>query len=518
MKQKKIVYDSRKKTPLYKNKRWTLVFILLLLLLAFTVISAPMADIPFLGRMGGWFGLNDESMRSISFGDFAAYSFGVAEGGRLASVRNSQYSVYESSGGLSPFSLQSSNRLIDAKEAYLKEFDRTGKWNNIKGSAGGMDIEAPEGVNVAGYYSGNDAVAPVIDPQSEQGYKDTYGKPFVSTVDEGALEDAYAASSATKYDDNGNLVLRSITIGKPFKSKKQGKIRSARSDENNMYFQALNSKAKYRFGRLGAMGNSMARTTRIATNIGSGRQLNVFGNSGRDMGRAYFLSVSALGQKYNDVIKNVSDAAFDGSIVEAEDLIAEGEKAERPDSNGRDVSNVKNAPSTIMNRISKDIDVCKEAKKQYHEALKEDGKVYRELRTQLSDARYDGGQIPGKCTWGWPFHPVVISKRQQWNSIVDAMASTCESINEKGSSYADMCGFNYTKRNCTTFTTYFKLKGKTNFWDELWGRCRRKVVWVNGGKGFGSDFNKVMAEYNNITGAGGTVAVKTDGEYISDDD
>ena len=159
MKQKKIVYDSRKKTPLYKNKRWTLVFILLLLLLAFTVISAPMADIPFLGRMGGWFGLNDESMRSISFGDFAAYSFGVAEGGRLASVRNSQYSVYESSGGLSPFSLQSSNRLIDAKEAYLKEFDRTGKWNNIKGSAGGMDIEAPEGVNGAGYYSGNDAVA-----------------------------------------------------------------------------------------------------------------------------------------------------------------------------------------------------------------------------------------------------------------------------------------------------------------------------------------------------------------------
>ena len=508
MKQKKIVYDSKRKTPLYKNKRWTLVFILLLLLLAFTVISAPMADIPFLGRMGGWFGLNDESMRSLTFADFAAYSFGVADGGRLASVRNSQYSVYESSGGLSPFSLQSSNRLIDAKESYLKEFDRTGKWNNIKGSAAGMGIDDPEGVNVAGYYGGNGAVAPVIDPEQEQEYKDTYGKPFVSAVDEGSIEDAYAASSATKYDDNGNLVLRSLTTSKPFKSKKQGAIRSARSDENNMYFQALNAKAKFRFGRLGAFGGDKAKTFRISTNIGSARQMNMFGQNSMELSRAFFLSNAALGQKYNDVIKNVADAAFDGSEIEAEDLIALGEKGERPQANGKDVSNITNTTLAVMSQMQMNMDLCKEAKKQYHKSLQEDGKLYKDLIKQLADARYDGGQIPGKCTWGWPFHPVVIATRQQWNATVDAIASTCEGINEKGSSYADMCGFNYKKRNCTTFTTYFKLKGKTNFWDELWGRCRRKVVWVNGGKGFGGDFNKVVEEYQNITGSAGTLEQK----------
>ena len=115
MKKKNIVHDVSKKTPIYKDKRWTLVILLLLLVLCLSVMTMPMADIPFLGRMGHIFGLNDESMRSLNFTDFAAYSLGAKDGGRLVSVRDNQYSAYENFGGLSPFSLQTGKRIIDAQ-------------------------------------------------------------------------------------------------------------------------------------------------------------------------------------------------------------------------------------------------------------------------------------------------------------------------------------------------------------------------------------------------------------------
>lgn len=288
MKKKNIVQNNNKRTPIYKDKRLTLVAILILLMLAFSVMTMPMADIPFLGRMGNVFGLNDDSMRSLNFTDFAAYSLGAKDGGRLASVRSNQYSVYESAGGLSPFSLQAGNRMIDAKESYLAEFDRTGKWNNIRGSASGRDIEAPEGVSVPAYYGnkGIEAAAPAIDPESSKGYDDAYGKPLVKSFESDSIDSAYQASSLTEYDSNGNMVLKNSDKNRPFRSNYSGKMRSARSDEDNVYFQAIDSKVKaLRLGRLGTMGGNGARTTRVGTSIGSSRQLNAFGFSGRDMGR-----------------------------------------------------------------------------------------------------------------------------------------------------------------------------------------------------------------------------------------
>ena len=262
MKNKNIVRDKNKKTPFYKDKKGILAVILILLMFLLTAMTMPMSEIPLLGRMAHIFGLTDESMRNLTLSDFAAYTFGVEGGGRLASVRNGQYSVYESSGGLSPFGSQSSDRLLDAQQAYLKEFEKTGRWNaSIAGSASGYDIDDPEGIGVSAGYGRAGAVAPTIGGAEGA---DNYGQPFVKPFSDVALDDAYVAGNITKTDSSGRLILSGSDRSKFIKpSGEPGKIRSARSDENFMYFQALDNKAKkLKGGRLGAFGGINAITSR----------------------------------------------------------------------------------------------------------------------------------------------------------------------------------------------------------------------------------------------------------------
>lgn len=471
MKKKNIVQNNNKRTPIYKDKRLTLVAILILLMLAFSVMTMPMADIPFLGRMGNVFGLNDDSMRSLNFTDFAAYSLGAKDGGRLASVRSNQYSVYESAGGLSPFSLQAGNRMIDAKESYLAEFDRTGKWNNIRGSASGRDIEAPEGVSVPAYYGnkGIEAVAPAIDPESSKGYDDAYGKPLVKSFESDSIDSAYQASSLTEYDSNGNMVLKNSDKNRPFRSNYSGKMRSARSDEDNVYFQAIDSKVKaLRLGRLGTMGGNGARTTRVGTSIGSSRQLNAFGFSGRDMGRVYYLSSQARGQKYNDVAKNVAEAAFDGGEVQAEDMLAVDEKTPHVLTSAEMsliAGSASESSSAIIDKTNKKMEECLKAA-----ISDEDIQTARENFVNAKSA-FLSLNAPCMCSTdktytGAPEWRTVScnAQRQNWDEKIDELKDYCEKIHQKIERVSAICGFNYDLY-CERFEE-MKTNRFANFWDE----------------------------------------------------
>ncbi len=471
MKKKNIVQNNNKRTPIYKDKRLTLVAILILLMLAFSVMTMPMADIPFLGRMGNVFGLNDDSMRSLNFTDFAAYSLGAKDGGRLASVRSNQYSVYESAGGLSPFSLQAGNRMIDAKESYLAEFDRTGKWNNIRGSASGRDIEAPEGVSVPAYYGnkGIEAAAPAIDPESSKGYDDAYGKPLVKSFESDSIDSAYQASSLTEYDSNGNMVLKNSDKNRPFRSNYSGKMRSARSDEDNVYFQAIDSKVKaLRLGRLGTMGGNGARTTRVGTSIGSSRQLNAFGFSGRDMGRVYYLSSQARGQKYNDVAKNVAEAAFDGGEVQAEDMLAVDEKTPHILTSAEMsliAGSASESSSAIIDKTNKKMEECLKAA-----ISDEDIQTARENFVNAKSA-FLSLNAPCMCSTdktytGDPEWRTVScnAQRQNWDEKIDELKDYCEKIHQKIERVSAICGFNYDLY-CERFEE-MKTNRFANFWDE----------------------------------------------------
>lgn len=506
MKNKNIVRDRNKKTPFYKNKRGILAVILLLLLFFLTAITMPMSEIPLLGRMGIMFGLTDESMRALTLSDFAAYTFGIEGGGRLASVRNGQYSVYESSGGLSPFTLQSSNRLLDAQEAYRKEFEKMGRYSAIAGSASGLNLEDPEGI---AYQMGMNAVSPYIDGTTNAAAADEYGQPFVKPFDEMALDQAYAASSSGKRDAKGNIILSGSDKTKILKPSNLGDIKSARSDENSMYFQSLDSQAKkLHGGRLGAFGGINAMTSRIRTSISSGRQMGAFGHSGREMGRVYYLSATAKGQKYNDVAKNVVEAAWDGGEVEEEDLLAVGEETEKA------VDSLE-PPSTIIDKATKARGACAAARAAFDQALNDTGKAYRNLEAKLIQAGKDSGSntgVPGSCSANWPKGSAKSkAKRQEWNAYIDAMKTTCNELRNIGGDYAGQCGLNYETTVSCSKLDEAKAKGKTwggNVWTLLtrFKKCKNNSIDNNGNSLKIDRVNTILTDVRKGAGLDGTVA------------
>lgn len=505
MKNKNIVRDRNKKPPFYKNKKGVLAVILLLLLFFLTVITMPMSEIPLLGRMGVMFGLTDESMRALTLSDFAAYTFGIEGGGRLASVRNGQYSVYESSGGLSPFALQSSNRLLDAQEAYRKEFEKMGRYSAIAGSASGLNLEDPEGI---AYQMGASGISPYIDVETGAAAADAYGQPFVKPFDEMALEQAYAGSYGGKRDGKGNIILSGSDKTKILKPSDLGKIRSARSDENSMYFQSLDKQSKkLHGGRLGAFGGINAMTSRIRTSVSSGRQMGAFGFSGRQMGRVYYLSATAKSQKYNDVAKNVVEAAWDGGEIEEEDLLAVGEETEKT------VDSLE-PPSTIIGKATRAMDACAAARVAYNQALNETGAAYRELEALMLQAGIDSGSntgVPGSCSANWPKGSALSkAKRQEWNSYIEAMKTTCNELRNIGGDYAGQCGLNYETTVSCGKLDEAKAKGKTwggNVWTLLteFKKCKNNSIDTNGKSLKLDRVNSILEDVRKGAGLDGTV-------------
>lgn len=481
MKQKNIVRDKNKKTPFYKNKRGVLAVILLLLMFLLTVMTMPIYNIPFIGRMGMAFGLTDDSMRALTLSDFAAYTFGLSGGGRLASVRDSQYSVYESSGGLSPFALQSSDRLLDAQKAYRAEFEKTGRYMPVAGSASGLGLDDPEGI---AYGRGLNGVGPYIDPETNSAARDGYGQPFVKSFEDASLFQAYSGSSITKRDGKGNMVLSGSARAKALKpAGSSDKIVSARSDENSVYFQALDNETKrLNGGRLGAFGGINAMTSRVRTGIAPGRQLGVFGAAGRDMGRVYYLSSLARGQSYKDVVKNLVESAWDGGEVESEDLLAVGEETEKP------VDSLE-PPSTTIDRVSASINACSAARVAYDQALRTAGSVYANLEKMLLKAGEESGSstgVPGSCVANWPEGSVVTkTKRQEWNAYLDAMKSQCAELRKIGESYAGQCGLTYSSTVSCSKLDEARAKGKNwagNVWTLLtqFKQCKNNSIDTNG--------------------------------------
>lgn len=518
MKNKNIVRDKNKKTPFYKDKRGILALVLILLMFLLTAITMPMSQIPILGRMGSIFGLTDESMRALTLSDFAAYTFGVEGGGRLASVRNAQYSVYDNSGGLSPFAKQSADRLLDAKQAYLKEFDKTGKWNAVYGSASGRDdIADPEGIGMGSSYYGSNAVAPSIDANTNAAAEGAYGQPFVPDGQDIALEEAYADSSVTEIDENGKMVLRtSSRVNMILPRGSGGALKSARSDPDTMYFQALDDKSKkIKVGRLGAFGGLNARVARVGTNIGPGGGLRYFGASGADMGRVYYLSSTAKSQKYNDVAKNVVEAAWDGGVVETEDMVAVGEQSEKV------VDSVEKAPSTIISKANTSRSACAYARARYDQAFREQGEKFKKMRAELQRIGEDSGSgtgVPGSCVHSWGIPKKNRAKRKksmetraQWNAQIDAMITMCKELRNTGENYAGQCGMNY-KQDVGCGDLEKAKAGTISVWQSFWDG---KKCWKASLTADGEDNLKWEDGENNVKG---TLADVTSGAGLDGSD
>lgn len=485
------------------------VFTILLLL----AMAMPVATIPGFSFLAGMLGITPSSMRTLTLADVLAYAAGM-DGGRVAAMRyadgsasgySSGYSSYDFRGGLSAISLSRGSRLFDAREAYRREYELTGKYRPVKGSLGsniygfGSD-SGGYGYNPNGYYEGvsmpaaDDArkagAAPIIDAE-RVGPGGEYGPGYGAPIPAGR---GVGESGSNAYSDLGPLL--GTPPGKPLKPVNpfdiSGAGKNVRSDE------MVEGMAKgFKSGRLGAMGGVNALGNRVGTRMGS---MGAYGAWG-DVGRSYFFSYNANMTRYKTNAKMLAEAAFDGSELSDETILVPGEQPGQP------APNTLTPPSTIANKLRQSANKCS-AVQPMMGGIYKDSKDFRKRVADMQQQR-----LPNVC----PGYSSVMSDlwwirglfclipvlpqcyynasmdnppsglkmgeqnayREAWDAELDGIYDDCTALKKDIDKYTGECGMAYSptgpgKRECSDILE-LKSGDPWSIWD----------IWWN----FGNDYN-----------------------------
>ncbi len=428
------------KAFLFEKKGWAVVGIaIVLLLLIFTAV--PLSDIPGLGRLAAALGISDNSMRSLRLSDLAAYGVGV-KNNRIAAAQFAEYDQFASAGGISPFvaGALTGDRLLNAREAYLKEYQATGRYPEAV--AGPLSMAqtqygkpaAYEGVAVGNTAGGPNA--PIIDAKRVEAGENgqNYGDPIFAKLAGNNIAALGEGSGGLNMNLAGQKGQTSSKMTLP--KLPAGVGIGSMSGKTNYFEKALEGTAgNMKMGRLGAMGGFTPIVSRVNTKAGDG-QMGAFGG----IGRPYIFSYNAKIAGYKVAAKNLAEAAFDGAVAEEEGLIVPGEAEERVVGDLR-------PPNTTISKLQANSNKCNEAKAairaQISQMYKDSKKTYKEMLD------INGGSLPGSCRKF--FHPRVYAKREQWNGRVTGLKSQCEALKELEAAYAGACSVNYNpspKQGC----------------------------------------------------------------------
>ncbi|MDR0953614.1 MAG: hypothetical protein LBM71_05525 [Elusimicrobiota bacterium] len=382
--------------------------------------AMPMANIPGLGRLPARLGLTDSAMRNLTLSDLAAYAVGV-EGNKVSRAQSSYYDGF-TGGGISPISIVSQNRLLNAREAYLREYQLTGQ--PPVGVAGPLSMaQYPgvenyyEGVNISNDYFG-DANAPIIAPP--QLPKDTYGEPLLAKLGNlGSSSNVQLGKKATK-----GLSSKPVGAGNI--------VGKAASDD---YFSKSldNASSKLKGGRLEQMGTGNVITGRVNVSQQAPSRFGAY----PDLGKAYFYSANAATAGYKTVAMQLAAAAFDGQKVSDETLVTPGEGEDK-------VLNSLEPPNTTIEEAEKGTNACREAKEAYQSSIAQMRKTFGDFRQTLLNIGKDyDHSMPGCCESFVGLGKKTKTDRATWNTTIDAMEQTCNAVKNMEAAYAGKCGFGY---------------------------------------------------------------------------
>lgn len=495
-----------------KQKRISLVLAFLLVFIVFAAIAVPVSYIPFLNNIAHKFGLPTAITRQLTLLDLALSSLGVETAAMKAAFAQKEiveepadpifYSRFEAGG----------SRLINAREAYYHEFERTRRRpDEISGIyKDGKTVDAPDlaqgqvgGVrslpeedylsdDISGTNQGS-SFKEGANTGSSFGVKSAGESYTVDTAAGGAQADArkarqsidkeedkdtkssmpgfvssvYANNGASKSGNQGQTSTQTVDINnsRMIKPVLKGSTFGVSRKETPLETFVGNSDFAKNLSNLRSFGGHDVLGFYIADdapkNTGRGT-FQKFGTSGEDAINSYFYSHVAVGRKYRTSAKYLAELAFSGEKANNEEiLVARGQKEDRAPSAAEGMS-----PVTMMKSAEQKIKDCNNARKEYEESSKELRQEFSTLKANLraltSDPKaYKGA--PGDCNrylwsdfWGeWiDLEEAVEKLRDKWNSYLYDLKDRCEKLDQKAIVYAQGCNMEFSrdpdKDNCSS--------------------------------------------------------------------
>lgn len=490
-----------------KQKRISLVLAFLLVFIVFAAIAVPVSYIPFLNNIAHKFGLPTAITRQLTLLDLALSSLGVETAAMKAAFAQKEiveepadpifYSRFEAGG----------SRLINAREAYYHEFERTRRRpDEISGIyKDGKTVDTPDlaqgqvgGVrslpeedylsdDISGTNQGS-SFKEGANTGSSFGVKSAGESYTVDTAAGGAQADArkarqsidkeedkdtkssmpgfvssvYANNGASKGGNQGQTSTQTVDINnsRMIKPVLKGSTFGVSRKETPLETFVGNSDFAKNLSNLRSFGGHDVLGFYIADdapkNTGRGT-FQKFGTSGEDAINSYFYSHVAVGRKYRTSAKYLAELAFSGEKANNEEiLVARGQKEDRAPSAAEGMS-----PVTMMKSAEQKMKECNKARQEYEEStkeLREDFTSFRKQLISLSQETHKGA--PGACrkhyiqiNWfdGTPFIQMfdwgnnLAQQRMNWNSYIDTLKDKCEKLDQKAVLYAQGCNMEFSR-------------------------------------------------------------------------
>ncbi len=505
------------KTKQQSQKKLYLGLVLLLILAMFITIAVPVSYVPLLSNIASKFGLSASVARKLTLLDLALSSVGV-ETKNMQETFKKQEIVNEPQMFLSSIFEPQTERLLNAREMYYNEYEKTrrrpseiagiyqdgkeadtpeisGELKGVRALPSGDYLSSSQGFEDGSYYGADAGKSAVnkgrgtrrqarssYDKQDKEQIVSKEALPdFVSSV-----YDTTSQAQSRTIDLNNSRIVKPVFSGSPFK------VDKTESSVSKLIGASAFAKT---FGSLRSFGGREVLGYYVADELPKGELFDFFGTSGQDAFNSYFYSHAAVGRKYRESAKHLSEIAFHGEEQQDKVLVAPSQTMDTVPTVDEGI-----APITIMRTVQDNMAKCEQGRKEYEAAT-------RNLRTQYANEKEKlkaisrGEKVnnlenvaekgaPGSCKrcmdlgigevcWGKKTDDL----RKLWNDTIDTIKSKCKDLEQAGRTYAATCNMDYVRDgnndDCDSLEA-LKVKGGTEWFDiENLTICRRNVKWQN---------------------------------------
>ncbi len=494
---------------------------LLLLLVLLISMMIPVYYVPLFNNISAKYGLSVDVSRKLNLLDLALSSFGIETPNVAAAFKKYKFEYEPDVFYSSRFNVNSKSRLINAKETYYHEYERThkrppeiagiyqnGKEANtpvIDGDLKGVralpkDSSADFGDNsFTGFSYKNGAVSPSIRDEimgsTRRKVRGSFDKSGQDGDDKKSKREPLPDFASSIYSQDAKegetQTLENSRMVKPLVQKEEFVV----INPDNVISKLIGDKsftdtfaAMTNFGGYGG-----ALGYYVKDNLPQFNMLDFFKSSGKQVFTSYLYSHAAVGREYVESAKYLAEKAFHGDEPINEILIAKGQKKDKvPTMDPADMS-----PIELVLTVRRNMRECNEAGERYVQEVAPLRTAYENAKAKLRKISHgdsvDGLEnvavagVPGSCeeyTWT-PFGQTAAGRRtfrlrNKWNNLVDEAKKKCVAIRNKERTYAEACKMNYSndpnKDTCEAIED-LRVKGGTDWWEFFQGICRANVIW-----------------------------------------
>ena len=503
------------------------------LVLAFVFLAAllisfmvPVYYVPLFKNISERYGLSSDIARKLTLLDLALNTFGIETPNMDAAFKKQDIEYEPDVFYTSRFESDGSRRLINAKETYYHEYERTKKRPpEIAGIY--QDKTAVKTPEIDGDLKGVRAL-PKGDFDKDDGFTDFSYKQATATTEskdeimgskrrqvrgsfdrQGQNAAQGQANNAKKHEPlpdfaasiydqkgigetqtlNNSRMVKPIVSGQDFVVVKPESVIAKLVGDSSFTdtFSALRNFGGYD----GVLGYYVKDT------LPKSGLFDFLGLSGKDVFTSYFYSYAAVGRKYMESSKHLAEIAFHGDEPQDEILVARGQKQDKvPNMDEADMS-----PLTLILTVKRNMKECEDARQHYEQViiqLKNDYEAAKEKLRKISHGDIVDNLenvavkgAPGSCKNVWDMDIIGIrtyNLRNKWNLFVDTAKERCKDIEREARNYAESCKMNYTRDSgqddCDSFNVLILGDGPALEYIEEAGtvlpiKCEKIIKWLH---------------------------------------